>query len=357
MKFIIAGDLHWRGTNPRARRDDYMLALGKKLEEVARLCKNYGAPLIIPGDLVDSPSITWWVVGQLINKLRATNRPVLTVPGNHDIFGSNLDSVMRTPCGLMEYIGVIWNVSRGAFVIPAGGGNVAVTGHGYNADTDTEAGAYQFIAPEPKGDYAPAPAAVKIHLVHSNLMVDPPGFDSMPHTLISDVKTNADVIISGHYHPGFGIYRRDDGVLFINPGALARTSAGASDMSRQVGVVLLTVHPDGKCGAEWIPLSSALPGEEVLSREHLDDAAERASRIQDFLELLAEEGQSRFLEMSEIIEDISERDRLPKEIKAEALKRLSLAQEALGVGKWIAQSMALPEPLSKASPNAGETRS
>ncbi len=340
IKFIVCGDLHWRGGNPRARKDDYMGALDAKLVEVQQLSAQYDAPVIIPGDLFDSPHAAWQVAAELIRRFNSfldyAKLPILTIPGNHDIYGSNLDSVGRTPYGLMKLISVIsdvgdWVVYRS--VSDDGDGKyVAITGQGYNADTDTQAGAYQFMVPE---KIANSPQNIaKIHLVHANLMLDPPGHD-MRHTLVRDVQTNADVIISGHYHPGLApgvpIYRREDGVLFINPGALARTAATASDLTRQVGVVLLEVHEDGRCGAEWIPLESAKPGEEVLSREHLEAAEEREERIQDFLELLAEEGQARFLEMSEIIEDIAERDKLPKEIKTEALKRLSLAREMLGV--------------------------
>lgn len=339
IKFIIAGDLHWRGSNPRARRDDYMQALTTKLQEVIRLANTHYAPIIIPGDLLNSPNTAWGIVGELINILRKADTPILTVSGNHDIYGSNPDSAARTPYGLMNLIGVIRDVEREPF---AWNGPihkdkwVRVTGYGYRASTDTPDGIWQFAAPELEEqnlppDYVPI---AKIHIVHSNLMLDQPGHD-MRHTLVDSVQTNADVIISGHYHPGLGrgevIHRRPDGVLFINPGALARTAATASDLTRQVGVVLLEVHEDGHCGAEWVPLESARPGEEVLSREHLETLEEREGRIQDFLELLTEEGQARFLEMSEIIEDIAERDRLPAEVKAEALRRLSEAREALGV--------------------------
>lgn len=337
IKFIIAGDLHWRGSNPRARRDDYMEALSTKLTEIFNLSHRYYAPVIIPGDIFDSPTTAWRIVGLLIAKLKSCPTPILTIPGNHDIFGSNPDSAARTPYGLLELIGAIRDVSNEPFAWKSPLGNdswARVTGYGYRASTDTAEGRWQFNAPtleehaeNPSPGYVPV---AKVHLGHANLMTDPPGHD-MRHTLIDEVKTNADVIISGHYHPGFGIHRRGDGVLFINPGALARTAASASDLTRQVQVALLTIQEDGYCDAELIPLQSARPGDEVLSREHLDAAEEREERIQDFLELLAEEGQARFLEMSEIIEDIAEREQLPKGIKDEALKRLSETREALGV--------------------------
>jgi exonuclease SbcD len=157
-----------------------------------------------------------------------------------------------------------------------------------------------------------------------------PGFD-MRHTLISEVKTSAQVIISGHEHTGFGVVRREsDGILFINPGALCRLSAHVAEIERTIQVALLTVE-NGQATAELIPLKSARPGHEVLSREHIEAAAERESRIEEFLKLLASEGEAKFLEVREIVEDIAARENLPEAIKAEALRRIGEARERLGV--------------------------
>ncbi|MTI95209.1 MAG: DNA repair exonuclease [Firmicutes bacterium] len=331
LKFIIVGDIHWRGTNPRARTDHYVGALTLKLLEIEELSREHNAPVIQTGDIFNSPNTAWWVVGELIRILNYFNNPIITIPGNHDIFGSNLASVARTPYGLMQMIGEINDACRDGFVWQSCPGPppwVRITGHGYTAETDTPAGANQFMAPELPA-HRDQPTA-KIHIVHANLMHSSPGHD-MRHTLIDQVETNADVVISGHYHPGFGVHRREDGVLFVNPGALARTAASASDLTREVQVALLTVDKDGRCDAELVPLLSARPGHEVLSREHLDAAEEREERIADFLGLLAEEGAARFMEMQEIIEDISARDKLPEVVKKEALRRLSMAKEALGV--------------------------
>jgi len=173
--------------------------------------------------------------------------------------------------------------------------------------------------------------AFQIHVVHSMLLDKQPGFD-MRHTLISEVKTPAQVIISGHEHTGFGIVRRESdesGVLFINPGALCRLSAHVAEIERTVQVALLKVK-DGQAAAELIPLKSARPGHEVLSREHIEAAAERESRIDEFLKLLASEGKAKFLEVREIVEDLAARESIPAEVKSEALRRIGAAREALG---------------------------
>jgi len=329
FKAIVTGDLHFRGTNPRARLDNFQEALGAKLLEVMFLAREHKADcILIPGDIFDGPSTSWGVVADLIQILKSAPCPVLSIHGNHDIYGQNPATRHRTPYGLLSKIGFLWDVEDSEFTgeVEKDGQIVLITGCGFDTSTDTK-------TPEGMRQFSPriwVDGAFQIHVVHSMLMDRAPGFD-MRHTLISQVKTTAQIIISGHEHVGFGIVRREsDGVLFINPGALCRLSAHVAEMERTVQVALLTVK-DGQATAELIPLKSARPGHEVLSREHIEAAAERESRIDEFLKLLASEGEAKFLEVREIVEDIAARDNLPEAVKAEALRRIGEAREKLGV--------------------------
>ncbi len=323
FKAIVTGDLHYRGTNPRSRLDNFQEALGAKLLEVMFLARDHKADcIIIPGDVFDGPSTSWGVVADLIQILKTAPCPILSIHGNHDIYGGNVISKHRTPYGLLSKIGFLWEVEESEFNGPE---NVIVTGCGFDTNTDAK-------TPEGQMQFSPRlwiEGAFHIHVVHSMLMDREPGFD-MRHTLISQVQTSAQVIISGHEHAGFGIVRREDGVLFINPGALCRLSAHVAEIERPVQVALLTVEND-QATAELIPLKSARPGHEILSREHIEAAAERESRIDEFLKLLASEGEAKFLEVREIVEDIAARDNLPEAVKAEALRRIGEAREKLGV--------------------------
>ncbi len=322
FKAIVTGDWHFRGTNPRSRLDNFQDALEEKLSEVFALARHHNAQAIIcPGDVFDGPSASWGTVARLTQILRASPCPILAINGNHDIFGGNQASRFRTPYGFLVQTGFLWGVEESEFNGPE---NVIVTGCGFDTNTDTK-------TPEGMQQFSPriwVDGAFQIHVVHSMLLDKQPGFD-MRHTLISQVKTSAQVIISGHEHTGFGIVRREDGVLFINPGALCRLSAHVAEMERTIQVALLTVE-NGQATAELIPLKSARPGHEVLSREHIEAAAERESRIDEFLKLLASEGEAKFLEVREIVEDIAARENIPADVKKEALRRIGAAREKLG---------------------------
>ena len=332
VKFIVAGDLHYRGTTPRARLDDFQEALNRKLHEVYELAvKHEVAAIIIPGDVFDGPSPGWGTVTELGRVLQAAPCPVLAIPGNHDIWAGNPGSKHRTPFGMLSRLGMLYDVSEDVFEhSEAGAAPVFITGHGFTVETDTELGKEQY---SPWWQQPERGEAFHVHVVHSMLMDQRPGFE-MRHTLVSQVETTADVVISGHEHVGFGIHHRGDGVTFINPGALCRLSAHHAEIERQVQVALLTVE-NGSAKTELIPLKSAAPGHEVLSRAHLEAEAERGERLEKFLSLLASEGESKFMEVREIVEDIAARENLPGEVKREALERIGKAREKLGSGVGV----------------------
>lgn len=336
IKFLIIGDVHFRGVNPRSRLDNYMEAIINKIYEVYELAREHSVEAIIcPGDLLDSPGAMWGTVAELASILQQAPCPFLCIHGNHDVWAGNAGSKHRTPYGFLARLGIIKDISDEPFECGLCGKEIVVSGHGFNIETDTELGKGQFMPP---GRAMQTTEGIinaddfSIHVVHSMLMDYAPGFD-MRHTLISQVETTAKVIISGHEHIGFGIKRRDDGALFINPGALCRLSAHAAEIERKVSVALLTINSIDNYSSEIIPLKSALPGHEVLSRQHLENEAEREGRLNKFLELLASEGESKFLEVREIVEDIAARENLPGEVKAEALRRIGMAREELGAAE------------------------
>lgn len=327
-KFIITGDWHFRGTNPRARKDNFQETLTRKIREVFELAREHDAEaIIVPGDLTDSPGMALGTIVELASLLQDAPCEVICISGNHDVWAANLGTKFRTPFGLLSKLEVIHDLGEQPYEELLHE-EYCITGHGFDFETDTPTGMVQYCPPTHVYEWN----GVSIHVVHSMLMDKSPGFE-MKHTLISQVETTAKVIICGHEHIGFGIIQREDGVLFINPGALCRLSAAAAEIERQVQVALLTVEGDGdSVSAELIPIKCAQPGHEVLSREHLENEVEREARLEKFLSLLAQEGEAKFLEVQEIVEDIALRESLPAEVKEEALERIALAREALGKG-------------------------
>lgn len=326
--FIVTGDLHYRLQNPKARKDDYLEALDAKISEVYDLAKKYKArSIIVPGDLFDSASISIPGIWRLAKKLKSAPCTVVTIPGNHDIASHNLETIPRTPYGLLrelEYISCMHNTWDRFLLDKPEDANIIVSGHGYNTETDNDITQYGLRSDTPKG--------LNIHITHGMLLEKPPGID-MKHTLISDLanlpeEAKPHVLINGHYH--FGLPLTWVGkTLVINPGALGRLTAHVEETEREVKVALLTINGPEDYNAKFIPLKSAAPGHQVLSREHIEEANARDERLETFLKLLSSESEAKFMEVQEIVESVAKSDNLPKDVVDEALLRIGKAREII----------------------------
>jgi exonuclease SbcD len=347
-KFLITGDIHFRSTNPVARKDIYMDAVLTKIAEIIDMAERYNVnAILVPGDLFDSASVSIPTIVRLGLALQSAPCPILTIPGNHDTFAHNLESLSRTPYGILKAFDFIRCVHESSWIFIDSVDGM-VSGHGFNNETDHDL--MQYAVPEEcaqrhedicrvalssEHEYSP----FYIHMAHGMLLDRSPGFD-MRHTLVSRLaeipkERQPHVLVCGHYHTGLAIQRVPESrTLVINPGALGRLSAHIEEMERPVQVALLTISGADESGysAGYVRLRCAEPGHAVLSREHIEAAAAKNERLERFLALLASEGESKFLEVREIVEDIAAREQLPGEVKKEALRRIGEARERLGVG-------------------------
>jgi DNA repair exonuclease SbcCD nuclease subunit len=322
LTFIETNDIHWRLANPRARLDNYNDAMAEKIREIFDIAAGYhAAAILIPGDITDTPGLSLNAITELAALLDQSPCPILAIAGQHDQWGHSPETLYRTPFGLLRRLGYIQDVDNNEAWFSIGDRQIRISGRHYDTDADGGDNGY-YNAPLTNSD------TITIHLAHGLVLESKPGFD-IRCTTLTELKTDADVLCVGDYHPGIG-YRRIGRSIIVNPGALGRLSAGMLDMTRTVRVARIEVYEDGEIKVEMIPLECARPGSEVLSREHIEQQLEREDRTGRFLELLASQGESRFMETREIIEDIGRRDALPMPVIQDALRRIGLAREALG---------------------------
>lgn len=322
-KILVLGDLHWRATNPVARLDNLKESLTEKLNECWQIAKsNYADAIVIPGDVFNSPGIVYSTLADLIWLLRQAPAPIYAIPGNHDLFASSPESLYRTPLGFLFQIGILSNLDGKTVLFGEDG---LLSGRGYDAAVDVDPTIYACPEmPEHPQIYTHKTA---IHVTHGMLVKEPvPGRHTLMQSLL-ELDNPPDVLINGHFHLGTGITQVGP-TLVVNPGALCRLSAHMEELNRQPEVALITI--DGtEISAELIPLQSARPGHEVLSREHLERQAEIEERRDEFLRLLASEDAQRVLDLAEMVRDIAGRERLPRTVQDEALRRIAVAQEAM----------------------------
>lgn len=322
---LIIGDLHWRAENPIGRIDNYQQALTRKLRECWQIARDHNVDAIIQtGDLFDSPDIAQTTMDDLWDILEEAPAPIYTVPGNHDLYGSNPETLYRTPLGHLFRRRVVIDASVG--VHGEAQNRILVTGSGYSFATDIDKSEYAV----PFESSARTSDQAAIHITHGMLLDGPPPSSSMRWTSLEEVAAlpNApDVLINGHDHTGFGV-RRFGRTLFINPGALCRIKADLREMDRPILVALLEIPDQGEPRAKLIRLESARPGDEVLSRDHLIAEIERQNRRMEFVDRLSAQVHEA-LDVSAMVDEIARAEGVDEAVRQGALRRISAAMEKL----------------------------
>jgi exonuclease SbcD len=315
VKLLFVGDIHLRGKNPRNRIDNYQETIREKLCEVYEIAKQHQVRAILcPGDIFDWPEVSNGVLIKCMQLLRECPVAIYTCPGNHDIYGYNLDTYDRTSLRLLSELVPRLHVVRdpgSPVLFSAIGVDVAVTFTPYSGRMDH--GGYGY-SPE----YRHRDTRLHIHVAHGMLLDHTPPFDRF--TLIQDVKTEADIVLSGHDHTGFGVYHRADGKIFCNPGSLTRMSASVNEIERTVQVAL--IDTDTK-NIELIPLKCAKLGDEVLDRSKIEADQKRQYAMEEFAALIQTgSGERVLLNIDDIVTTIAAQEQLPRDVVEATLKKI-----------------------------------
>lgn len=327
MKFLYFGDVHIRGKNPRNRTDDYKEALKAKLREIFKLAEyNQVKAILCPGDIFDRPEVTNSVLLEFADVFKESPVPIYTTPGNHDVYSYNLDTYGRTSLKILELIVPQLTVvtdPKQNIILGEPGTAIALSFQPYDQNIDKDG--YGYSPGDPMKD------AYKIHIAHGMLLDhDPKVFDR--YTYVGTVKTEADLVLSGHDHLGFGIYERKDGKVFMNCGAICRLSASEAEISRKVQVALIEVKGQQLEGIELIDLRSAKPGAEILDRSQIEAEQKRQYAMEEFAALIqTEDGAKAIVDLNAIVESIAAKEGYAPEVVQLALDKIGEAKQSLKV--------------------------
>ena len=238
MKILHLTDSHLTAKTPSSRQDVYSHAILRKFEDLTELIHQHDVDCVIhTGDVFHTPRISLDIAGKLAHIFLDWGVPIYVVPGNHDIDGYNLSTIHQTMLGFLARTGVIQLLTRRrSFDIPYDCPDgtrlyVHLEGQEYYDKIDT-GNPMDYALLEPK-DF-------NILGVHGMLM-EKPYFPEVPHTLIEEVETDADVVLVGHYHPGFKPTFHNQ-TQFLNPGSLGRVDIA----HREPFAYLLDIRHQGK---------------------------------------------------------------------------------------------------------------
>lgn len=256
MRILFFTDTHIRFFSPVNRKDNFQEAIFTKLEEVVQIANEHNVDLVVHGgDLFDRYDVTNKLLGRTAALLRQFKCPIYVLPGNHDIVGYSVETLPSTSLDVLAKSGVIKLLLEPQVI-----DDVLLYPIPSSADI-----------PESSYRIERGAARVVVIVAHDNLLPQPVHKD-IPHKVISDSLSNADIVLLGHWHPGWPEPVKAGSTLYVNPGSIARLDIGPGSRDRRVQVVLIDINDS--VSVQYVPLSSARPYDEVfveVSSKHTAD--------------------------------------------------------------------------------------
>jgi len=339
MKIIYFTDPHGKAGNPSVRLDNFSETILNKFKYVGKYAEQIkAAAILIGGDLLDTPDVSQNFISELSYIIQ--NYPCETdvILGNHDIYGYNPETFLRTSLNISNKLNAFNRLGKEPKVVQnmLEGPIAAITGQDSYVHLDK---------PENIGDYADSKVidgAVNIHMVHGMLVekVWPQVKYCTTLEQVMEANPNADIILSGHEHTGYGIkiFYRSDGrkVIFCNPGSLARVTSSTGDLRKDVRMAVITIE-NGEYDIELVnlPLDIARPANEVIDWERVALEKANKEKLQNLLTNISKPELATDLNYFEALNQLVERSEVPidERVIAECIKQLQAAEEALKMDK------------------------
>lgn len=217
MRILHITDSHGTVKGPESRKDVYYITFLRKLYELGFVVKKLNIDMVVhTGDLFHTARVSDKFAGQVSEMIKAMGIPFYVVPGNHDIEGYTTDTIDQTKLGLLAKAGVVTILDRDNPIrITANQDGeeytIAISGQEYYAHID-EGNAQDFEMQQDEAD-------LNILAIHGYL-ADTPQHPDIKCTMVGNIITDADVILTGHYHRQFEWHGTD--VDIYNPGSMMR---------------------------------------------------------------------------------------------------------------------------------------
>lgn len=328
LKFGFYTDIHWAGKSPIRRLDDYLVAVERKHKYIYERAEQEGCTFMVSGgDINETPLIANSIVNRQIEVMKGKNIPEYAIYGNHDVIGNNAEKAEQVSASILFTAGYLKHIGNKEPVrIEEDGVTIALFGIDVHKDMDNL---------RPRDYYVKKPewADFCILVAHGWLTEKEISIEGLHHTTFSDVVdtgTEADLILTGHFHPGYPTKRlmRMDGktITFHSPGSPVRVKATTGEMSRKVGFSIIHVSKGG-IDVEFVefPPGIARPAEEILDRASLEEEARRAE--------VKEQIQARYdginftaTSPKTLVMEIAAKSGLPKEALDDLSKRIEDAE-------------------------------
>ncbi|MCI6610313.1 MAG: metallophosphoesterase [Ezakiella sp.] len=319
MKFLYFSDTHIRSTTPRHRLDDFKESLYEAFVEIRNIgIENDVDFYIHGGDLVDRPDVPIFTIRQFAKVMQSFEKPIFFVPGNHDIFGYNVNSLNRTAIALLHDFSLITIMrDNSPICFTLKDTSVALHSASFSRDLDTDIGRGAYIVNKKLADF-------DIMIAHGMLLAKK--FELINHTLVDEIKhTKADLTLSGHYHTGFELINYE-GKLFYNPGSIARLEASEIELTRRPKVIVVELNKGENINIKDVYLRSAKKGEDILDRNSIIEEKIANERFEYEKEKIKSIQFEKMLNFDDILRELEKNEAIEDNVKAKAIELLDEVQ-------------------------------
>ena len=276
MRFLLTADWHIQGERPRCRRDaDWIETQRLAIRFIVDLANSRGIPLVVLGDICNTPRIATPALVMLIAELKRA-KSVWISAGNHDLPFHSYENVDDCSFGVLrQYFPELRPDCH-----PFGEEGIGAAPFGLDEDAPGRWARFthQLVFPDEAARPAPAVGKTAAELA-----------DQFP---------NASWIFTGDYHHAFEVTtypaRLVDGgdtdpgdpVRVVNPGCILRHAADMLDYTPKVAIV-----DTDQDLVEWIAVPD--PGEiegGVVTDAYLREEEARDEKVEAFIESIRTSG-------------------------------------------------------------------
>lgn len=265
MKILFFTDMHLRSASdrPRWRVDDHYNTQFNELREIADIAAVHKVDLMVSvGDFFDHTRVSHQLVTDTLNWCKTLPAPLYSVVGNHDV-NAYVTSDRNNGLGVLFESGLVKRLDEVVFE------DKKVIIRGVHVYLDPRQGDYMFDSKY--NDYH------RIIASHNFIIPSEVPFDSV---LPSQVKTNAEIIVLGHYHKSFHMFHGN--TAFVNPGSISRWAVNEQHQP-QVFIVDTTVR-EGMIIS--VPLRSSFPAAEIFDLAAASELKSTEMNLQAFVDSL-----------------------------------------------------------------------
>lgn len=329
LRLLYITDTHGRATTPSSRLDDFSETVLSKMKYIGEFVKaNNISAVIHGGDWLHTPDVSESFIGEFAKIVSDWECDVVGILGNHDIYGYNPDTFIRTPLGIAQKLNMFKRLYINNPYIIKNDDNtcVAITGCDANFNLDKNGRISDYT------DSVITQGAVNIHVVHGMLVERV--WPQVPCTTIEQIQNcNADIILTGHEHVGFEV-KEMNGKLFCNPGSLLRVTSSTGDVRKNVSMALITVEGNSY-NIEIIPLPStvALPSSQVMDLKAIAEEKESKKQLEHFTSTIISSEVSKSFNIYDSLNDFCNKENIEEEVKDVCRQHLEQAEELIKKGE------------------------